>query len=43
VEKDFLEKTKPITIDFTPMGFSISSNLDLGPKGEGCGGCSGGC
>jgi len=38
VEKDFLEKAKPIKVDFSPMGFQVSSNMDLGG-----GGCGSGC
>lgn len=45
VDKEFLEKIQPVTIDFvsTPMGegFQISSSL---PKAEGaCGSCAGSC
>ena len=40
VDKDFMEHAKPIKVDFTPMGFAVSSSLDLG--GGGCGGCGGG-
>ncbi len=42
VEKDFMEKAQTIKIDFTGMGFSLDSNIDLGQSG--CSGCSsGGC
>jgi len=33
-DKDFLEKAKPIKIDYRGMGFSISSSM---PLGDGCG------
>lgn len=36
INKDFLEKVKPITIDFSPMGFKISSGMD---SGTGCKSC----
>ncbi len=32
-DNDFLEKAKPIVIDHKGMGFSISSNIDLGGGG----------
>jgi len=39
VDKKFLEEAKPITVDFTPMGFRVESAMQLG--GAGCGGsCS---
>ncbi len=37
VEKEFMEQAKPIVVDFTAMGFKITSSIDLGP------GCSGSC
>jgi iron-sulfur cluster assembly protein len=40
VDKDFLEKAKPLKVDFMGYGFRISSNLQLGAGG--CGGCGGG-
>ena len=42
-DKDFLEKAKPITVDFAYTGFKITSNLTLGGGEGGCGGCSGSC
>ncbi len=42
VDKEFMEQAKPLKIDFTPMGFDISSGLELS-KGECGGGCSGKC
>ena len=42
IEKDLLEKAKPVCVDFveSPLGsgFSISSNLSTG--GNSCGSCS---
>lgn len=38
VDKELLEKAKPLTIDFACAGFSVDSSLELG--GGGCGGCS---
>ncbi len=39
VEKEFMEKAKPIKVDFLPTGFQVTSSIELGP---GCGGsCSG--
>ncbi len=35
VDKDFLEQAKPINVDFTPMGFKVTSSIELG---AGCGG-----
>ena len=41
VDKEFMERAQTIKIDFTGMGFSLDSGLDLGQGGS-CGGCSGG-
>ena len=38
IDKAFLEKIKPVKIDFLTMGFHITSSLELG--GGGCGSCS---
>ena len=40
VDKDFMEKAKPVKIDFTTYGFKLSSNIDFGPVSSGCAGCS---
>ena len=37
VEKEFLEKAKPITIDFEGRGFKLDSAIEI----EAAGGCSG--
>jgi hypothetical protein len=43
VEKDLLEKASPLKVDMTYMGFSVTSNLELGGGGGSCGGsCSSG-
>ena len=37
VNKDFLEKVKPIKVDFSPIGFNIECGYDFG---DNCAGCS---
>lgn len=39
VDKDFLARVKPISVDFKNVGFSIAANIDL--SSAGAGGCSG--
>lgn len=39
VNSELLDSAKKIRVDFSPMGFFIDSELELG--GGGCGGCSG--
>jgi len=39
VDKDFLEKAKPIKIDFLEIGFKLTSNLVF-DQAQSCGGCS---
>jgi hypothetical protein len=41
VDKGFFADAKPIKVDFSPMGFTVSSSIKL-QKGGGCGGCGGG-
>ena len=36
-DKDFMEKAKPVKIDFTSYGFKLSSNIDFN---SGCSSCS---
>ncbi|MEE8400506.1 MAG: hypothetical protein V3S89_15950 [Desulfobacterales bacterium] len=36
VDKEFLEKAKPITIGFEGQGFKLGSAIEIA---EGCGGC----
>ena len=38
IDKEFLEKAKPLTVDFNGMGFQIDSGMEL-PK-NGCDGCA---
>ncbi len=40
VEKDLLEKAKPITIDFLITGYKIDCGIDFGPAMGGCSSCS---
>lgn len=42
-DKEFLEKAKPITVDFAYTGFKISSSIKFDEAAAGCGGCSGSC
>jgi Fe-S cluster assembly iron-binding protein IscA len=35
VDKDLMEKAKPVTVDLSYMGFQVHSSLELG--GGGCG------
>ncbi|MEA3429521.1 MAG: hypothetical protein U9Q84_10020 [Thermodesulfobacteriota bacterium] len=37
VDKEFMEKTKPIKVDFNQFGFKVTSGIDLG---AGCSSCS---
>ncbi|MEA1922363.1 MAG: hypothetical protein U9N63_06870 [Pseudomonadota bacterium] len=40
VDRDFMEKVKPIKVDFKDVGFSITANIDLSQAGGGsCTGC----
>ena len=36
VDKDFLEKANPIKVDFSPVGFSITSSIDLTSACKSC-------
>ena len=38
VDKDFLEKAKPIKVDYMVHGFKLDCGMDFGPAG-GCAGC----
>ena len=38
VDKEFLEKVKPIKVDFSVMGFKIDCGFDFGSGSE-CSGC----
>lgn len=37
VDKEFMEKAKPIKIDFSEMGFKLDCGIDFGPGCSGCG------
>jgi len=37
VDKEFLEKVKPIKIDFSVMGFKIDCRTDFGSECSSCG------
>ncbi|MBN2808201.1 MAG: hypothetical protein JXR80_01770 [Deltaproteobacteria bacterium] len=39
VDREFMEKVKPIKVDFKNVGFSITANIDLSKAGGGCSGC----
>ena len=39
VDKTLLETVKPIQIDFTPMGFFVTGNLDAAGSVGSCGTC----
>ena len=36
VDKDFMEKAKPVKIDFTTYGFKLSSSIEFDPSCSGC-------
>ena len=38
VDKNFMEKAKPVMVDFQAMGFKITSGIKIEP-GAGCSGC----
>jgi len=35
IDKDFMERVKPVKIDYMTMGFKVSSSIDFG-SGSGC-------
>jgi hypothetical protein len=44
VDRDFMERAKPIKVDFAQYGFKISAGLELSRGGcSGCGGSSSCC
>ncbi len=44
VNKELIEKTSTITIDYSYMGFSVDSAVPVNAGGGGCSSCgSGGC
>ena len=36
VDKDFMEKAKPVKIDFTSYGFKLSSNIEFDSSCSSC-------
>jgi len=43
VEREFLKKAQPISVDFKGEGFRVTSNIELGGGCEGCGSTSSCC
>ncbi len=39
VNKELLERAKPVKVDFVQIGFKIDCNLDFGAPAAGCSGC----
>lgn len=39
VDKKFMEKAKPIMVDFMQMGFKLTSGLKIEAGASGCSGC----
>ena len=39
VNKDFLEKVKPIKVDFLDIGFKLSCGVEFTAAAGGCSGC----
>lgn len=39
VNKEFLEKAKPIKVDFLVHGFKLDCGLSFSPAASGCAGC----
>ena len=37
IDKEFMDKAKPVTVDFIDYGFKLSSSIQFDSK---CGGCS---
>jgi Fe-S cluster assembly iron-binding protein IscA len=37
VDKDFMEKAKPIKVDFSEMGFKLDCSIDFGAGCSSCG------
>ena len=37
--EDFMEKVKPIKVDFMEIGFKLTCNAEFRPSGGGCSGC----
>ncbi|QTA78915.1 Uncharacterized protein dnl_11620 [Desulfonema limicola] len=39
VNKDFMDKVKPIKVDFLDIGFKLSCGVEFTAPGGGCSGC----
>jgi len=39
VDTNFMEKAKPIMVDFSNYGFKIDCGIDFGASAGGCSGC----
>ncbi|NEP77071.1 MAG: hypothetical protein F6K39_02145 [Okeania sp. SIO3B3] len=40
MEKELLEKAKPVTVDMSPFGFAVKSNMEMEGGGDSCSSCS---
>ncbi len=44
IEKEFMERAKPIKVDFSPMGFKLDCGIDFGASAcSSCGSAETGC
>jgi len=44
IDKEFLDKIKPVKVDFQGYGFKLTANIDFGAgKESGCSGCGTTC
>lgn len=43
VNKEFLQKAQPISVDFHMYGFKLDSGLDFSAMGGSCSGCGSSC
>jgi len=43
VNKEFMEKIKPVKIDFMGLGFKLDCGFDFGPGCQSCGTATDGC
>lgn len=39
VNKEFMDKVKPIKVDFTEMGFKLECGVEFAAQPSACGGC----
>ncbi|WP_027366494.1 IscA/HesB family protein [Desulfocurvibacter africanus] len=40
MEKELFKQASPLTVDMSPMGFVVQSEMELGGGGGGCSGCT---